>query len=73
VAGQPLDPERTYRIAISDFLMTGREGGIEFLTRDAAGVGKVTELRDIRFAVIEEIQRRWGAARTGDLSTSLEP
>jgi 5'-nucleotidase / UDP-sugar diphosphatase len=62
VAGQPLDLERTYRIAISDFLMSGMEGGIEFLTRDAAGVGKVTELRDIRFAVIEEIQRRWGGS-----------
>jgi 5'-nucleotidase/UDP-sugar diphosphatase len=59
VAGHPLDPQKTYRIAITDFLMTGGELGIAFLTRDAEGVEKVTELHDIRFALIEEMKSRW--------------
>lgn len=56
LAGKPLDPKKTYRIAIADFLMSGGEQGIEFLTRKAGGVGAVTTLRDIRLAVIDEMK-----------------
>src|SRR4029079_5418710 len=31
VGGQPLDPPRTYVIAISDFLAAGKESGLDFL------------------------------------------
>lgn len=58
IGGQPLDPFKTYRVAISDFLMSGGEQGIEFLTRAADGVGAVVTLRDIRMAVIDEMKAR---------------
>jgi 5'-nucleotidase len=59
VAGAPLDPTRTYRVAVSDYLLTGNEVGIEFLKRDAPGLQVVGERRDIRQAVIEEMRARW--------------
>lgn len=57
VAGAPLDPSRVYTVGISEFLMSGREANMGFLTRTAEGVGAVEERRDIRRAVIEELQR----------------
>ncbi len=42
-----------------------RRAGIEFLTRTANGVENVTELRDIRIAVIEEMKKRWPVASGG--------
>ena len=57
--GTPLDPARTYVVGTTDFLMTGRESRLEFLTRTASGVGAVEERRDIRRAVIEELQRTY--------------
>jgi 5'-nucleotidase len=59
VAGAPLDPARSYRLAISDYLLTGAEVGIEFLTRSAAGLTVVGDRRDIRQAVIDEMRARW--------------
>jgi 5'-nucleotidase len=59
VAGARLDPERTYRVAISDYLLTGLEVGIEFLKRDTPGLTVVGERRDIRQAVIDEMKARW--------------
>lgn len=59
VAGAPLDPTRTYRVAISDYLLTGGEIGIEFLRRDAPTVQVLGERSDIRQAVIAEMRARW--------------
>jgi 5'-nucleotidase len=59
VAGAPLDPARTYRVAITDYLLTGLEVGIEFLKRDAPGVEVVGEHRDIRQAVIDQMRAQW--------------
>jgi 5'-nucleotidase len=59
VAGAPLDPARMYRVAITDYLMTGAEVGIEFLKRDAAGVQVVGDRRDIRQAVIAQMKAQW--------------
>jgi 5'-nucleotidase len=59
VAGAPLDPAHTYRVAIADYLLTGAEVGIEFLKRDTPGVQVVGERRDIRQAVIDEMRARW--------------
>jgi len=58
IAGQPLDPEKTYHIALDDFLLTGNEKGLQSLKTGQPGVGPVVELRDIRRAVIEELKRR---------------
>jgi 5'-nucleotidase / UDP-sugar diphosphatase len=59
---QPIQPDRTYRVAINDFLLTGSEAGLPYLTRDnpdlkvrAEGAPNV----DIRKALIAELQRQY--------------
>jgi 5'-nucleotidase / UDP-sugar diphosphatase len=59
VGGMPIDPARWYRIAISDYLITGNEIGIEFLKRGDPGLEVLGERRDIRQAVIDEMRARW--------------
>jgi len=56
IQGQPLDLNRNYRVAINDFLMTGKEKGLEFLNLQQAGVKLIEEKRDIRFAVIDQLK-----------------
>jgi 5'-nucleotidase len=55
VAGSPLDDARTYRIAIGDFMLTGREQGMDWLTRDHASLRVVAEHRDVRLALIDRL------------------
>jgi 5'-nucleotidase len=59
INGARLDPERTYRVAISDYLITGAEVGVEFLKRDTPGLTVVGERKDIRQALIDEMKARW--------------
>lgn len=62
-APQAIDPGRRYTVAITDFLMTGGETNLGFLTRQSPDVSDVSELRDIRMAVIDELRRRFPPAR----------
>ncbi len=55
--GVRLDPDKVYSVGISDFLMTGGETNLAYLTRTAAGVQSVTELRDVGQAVMDELKR----------------
>jgi 5'-nucleotidase len=57
VMDRPLDAASTYRIAISDFLLTGREQGLEFLNADQPDLAIGPRHRDIRQTVIEELKR----------------
>jgi len=57
VAGMALDPEKTYKIALDDFLLTGKEKGLQSLKVGEPGVGPTVELRDIRLALIDEFKR----------------
>ena len=59
IQGQPIDPNKMYKIATSDFLLTGGERNLEFLTRSNPDVRQVTPGKDLRFAVIQEFQKRW--------------
>jgi len=59
IGGAPIDPARMYRVAISDYLLTGAEVGIEFLKRDAPGVEVVGDRRDIRLAIIDQMRAQW--------------
>jgi 5'-nucleotidase len=59
VAGTPLDARQSYRIGLSDFLLTGRERGLAFLHRDNPELTVVREHRDVRLAFIAEVRRRW--------------
>jgi 5'-nucleotidase len=58
VQGRPIDPARRYAVAMTDFLLTGGETNLGYLTRASPQVRDVVELRDIRRAVIEELKRR---------------
>ncbi|MEO1075923.1 MAG: bifunctional metallophosphatase/5'-nucleotidase [Bacteroidota bacterium] len=58
IGGEPLDPDGAYRVAINDFLLSGREANLDYLTFDHPGVTLVAEGEDIRMAVIKEMQRR---------------
>lgn len=60
IQGQPLQGDRRYKVAISDFLMSGREQGLAFLNTTAPGVRVLAQKRDIRFAVIQELQANSG-------------
>lgn len=43
IADAAIDPNGTYRICTTDFLLTGREHNLEFLTRDADGISALTD------------------------------
>jgi 5'-nucleotidase len=55
--GAALTPDRKYRVVISDFLLTGREANLPFLTRTNPDLEVLRELRDIRMALIDELKR----------------
>ena len=59
VAGTPIDPEGRYTVALTDFLLSGGEVNLGFLTRSNPQVSDVQELRDIRRAVIDELARTY--------------
>ena len=56
VLGAPLDPSRRYLVAMPEFLLSGLESRMAFLTRTSPGVHDVREFRDIRLAVIDAIR-----------------
>lgn len=58
VGGVPIDPARSYRVATTDFLLTGRETGLDWLQPGHPGLGPVQQFRDIRVAVIEMLRAR---------------
>jgi 5'-nucleotidase/UDP-sugar diphosphatase len=41
IGGVPLAPARSYKVAINDFLLTGREIKLDFLTRENPEVTNV--------------------------------
>jgi 5'-nucleotidase/UDP-sugar diphosphatase len=63
VQGKPIDKARRYAVALPDFLLTGREVNLDYLSRANPQVHDVEELRDIRRAVIEELERQPSPAK----------
>ena len=60
VDGDALDPAGRYLVAMNDFLLSGREAKLEFLTRDHPEVTVVGEHGDIRRAFIEQLRATYG-------------
>jgi 2',3'-cyclic-nucleotide 2'-phosphodiesterase (5'-nucleotidase family) len=66
LSGKPIEAEQVYRVALSDFLLTGKETGLAFLNEKNEDVTKVypatTEraapLGDIRLAVVRYAQKK---------------
>jgi 5'-nucleotidase len=59
VVGVPssIDPAARYTLAISDFLLTGGEANLGFLTRQNPEISDIAEFRDIRMALIDELKK----------------
>lgn len=58
INNQPLDPNKSYVAAFNDFLLTGKEHNLSFLTLDA--VTTIGDFGDIRFAFINQLQQTYG-------------
>jgi 5'-nucleotidase/UDP-sugar diphosphatase len=59
VQGKPLNPSTRYTVAMPEYLMTGREANLPFLTRTNPLIGHVTDMRDIRQALIAEMSAKF--------------
>lgn len=56
IQGRPLQARRTYRVATSDFLVSGRERNLAFLRLGAPGVRLLQQGEDIRRSLIQQLQ-----------------
>ena len=63
INGEALKEDRTYKVAINDFLLTGREQGLNFLNRDNKDVKVLKENADIRKALIDELKKTFNYSR----------
>lgn len=62
IKDQVLHPESSYRVVLTEFLLTGAEANLDFLRRDNPGISNIHEPpdltpNDIRQAVIHHFQR----------------
>ncbi|MBD2211537.1 bifunctional metallophosphatase/5'-nucleotidase [Nostoc linckia FACHB-104] len=56
INGQPLDVQRTYKVATTEFLISGKEIGLDFLNSQQPGIKLIAQKRDIRFVVIDQMK-----------------
>ena len=64
--GKPIDPTKTYRVALTDFLFSGKEANLDFLNKNNPDVVKTYEAEsspkspksDIRLAVIRYMEKK---------------
>ncbi|HUR19225.1 MAG TPA: bifunctional metallophosphatase/5'-nucleotidase [Vicinamibacterales bacterium] len=59
VQSKPLNPSTRYTVAMPEYLMTGREANLPFLTRTNPLIRPVEDLRDIRQALIAELSAKF--------------
>lgn len=57
INGEALDETRAYRVAINDFLLTGNEQGLDYLTPDNEGLTVLQEHDDVRAATIAQLRQ----------------
>ena len=62
VSGEAIDPDATYLVVVTDFLLTGREAGLGFLTPDNPDLDVVKEERDVRLVLIDQLRRTFSGA-----------
>lgn len=59
IGDRPLDAERIYRVAATEFLLSGKEIGLDFLTPDNPDITLIETGKDVRFALIQQLQQEW--------------
>ena len=57
INGEPLDGARSYTVAINDFLLTGNEQGLDYLTPDNPGLTVLATHDDIRKSTIAQLKQ----------------
>jgi 5'-nucleotidase len=60
IAGKPIDVSARYTVAMTEFLLTGGEINLGFLTRTNPAVHDVQDLRDVRLSFIDELRAHYG-------------
>ena len=61
IGGAPVDPAAAYKVILTDFLLTGREANLGYLTKDNPDLEVLQTLEDIRKVVITELEKRYGS------------
>ena len=59
VGGAPVDPARTYAVAANDYLVSGRETGLDFLDVDGPDLTQTGTYGDVRRALIDALVRAY--------------
>jgi 5'-nucleotidase/UDP-sugar diphosphatase len=59
-AEAPLDTLRRYRVVTTDFLISGGEQNLGYLSERNPGLKVIRTLRDVRLVLIDELKRRFG-------------
>lgn len=61
INGAALDGRRNYQVAISDFLLTGKEQGLDYLNRQNAELRVLNDnVSEVRRALINQLQKTFG-------------
>ncbi|BAY20549.1 metallophosphoesterase [Calothrix sp. NIES-2100] len=58
INGQPLEANKTYKVATTEFLISGKEKGLDFFNLQQPGIKLIAEKRDIRLTVIDQLKRQ---------------
>lgn len=61
VGGLPIVSGNKYRVALTDYLASGRERGLGFLSPSNPGITDFLTFRDVRLALKDELSRKWPA------------
>lgn len=60
INGKELESRKKYQVAINDFLLTGKESGLDYLTVNNDDICDIQNYGDIRKALIAQLQKTYG-------------
>ncbi len=60
INGNKLKSGKKYKVAISDFLLTGKESGLDYLTEDNKNISDIRNQGDMRKALITQLKKTYG-------------
>lgn len=67
-----LDPEKKYKVAVNTFLVSGKEKGLDFFNVDHPELKIISQKRDMRFALIEQLARLQPLSKNPDSVLVIE-
>jgi 5'-nucleotidase len=67
-----LDPEKRYKVAVNTFLVSGKEKGLDFFKVDHPELKIISQKRDMRFALIEQLARLQPLSKNPDSVLVIE-